>query len=297
MKYHFPKNTRKKVKKETLLELEKLHNSISEISDRVIIESFDKLPLLHELHELKVRSFDIGMENGNDYYFASYDLWRELYIEHNWKEIKDYGISPENDDQHINIILEGFDEEIYKHYSAFEKLIDGTIYRQTLQIDHFILEEYDVWSHRAYIVSKRIKNFKEASFNLSLLERYTEIYDYEALLILMGISPSDIHPVDMHIWRMSTEWFNNKYCHEIEEKNIKVSYQDFDEWRWIQREFKIQKKRPIRKLKDLAGLTFTLDIEDIEVAQESMFQRNIYSINTQEFINWALKLGLSLIHI
>ena len=217
MKYHFPKKTRDKIRRETVFELEKLHNALSEISDRVNIESFAKLPLLKELHELKKKSFDISIEASNGYYFTPYYLWSELYTEHNWKEVKDYGIDP-YDEKYINIYLEGFHEEIYKHYSAFEKSINGTLYRQTIQIDHFILEEYDLWSHRAYLVSDLIKKLKEASFNLSVLERFSEIYDYEAVLILMGVSPSDIHEVDMHLWRMSNEWFNNCFPKYISPK-------------------------------------------------------------------------------
>ena len=287
MKYQFTKNTIEK-KLETLLELERFHKKVLEVSDNVSKECYEKSPLLEKLLELQGSYIDREMlVETFDRYFSPYEAWRKVYVTNGWKEIKNYGIVPDDDDEIIRLLFKDADKEILKKYSAFEKTIDGVLYRQTLKKDHDIIHEKSDWELNSEISSSRINRIKKASNDLSFLGRHERIYDHEALLIMLGISPVDIPRTEILSWQIGPHWFDGEHSFDNVVLNLKIGYEDFEEWEWLSREFIVNKNlNPITRLSDLSPLNDNPSSAD--ATQSVIKYRNTYEINTKLFIEWAL---------
>ena len=292
MKYQFTKNTIEKKKLETLLELKRFHKKVLEVSDNVSKECFEKSPLLEKLLELQRDYFDREMIIETfDRYFIPYEAWRKVYVKNGWKEVKNYGIVPDDDDEIVRLFFKDADKEILKKYSAFEKTIDGDLYRQTLKKDHDIIHEKSDWELNSEISSSRINRIKKASNDLNFLGRHERIYDHEALLIMLGISPVDIPRTEILRWQIGPHWFDKDHSFDNVVLNLKIGYEDFEEWEWISREFIANKNlTPITRISDLSPLND--DPGRADATQSVMKYRNTYEINTKQFIEWAMKLGI-----
>ena len=187
----------------------------------------------------------------------SRESWEIIYIGHGW--VKEDGLT--------NTKLKN------PHF------INPKGNKRTLYIED--MDNIDNWKRmdlRTRTSETLLKLFKEASFDLSLLDRHKTLYQHEGFLILLGLCPN-IETKYIWQWDLNATFFRNENG-VIEKGGLGESGRDYDEWNWVEREFKT-KKRP-------------LGMEERRYMTEEQHYNHIcvpIEINKEQFIEWAKGLG------
>ena len=269
MSYFFPHQTREALRQKTIDDFEKHSEALSDIQEQMAIEIAATIPLWEDL-------FSMGFEKGKDDW--EFDQWRDVYIKHGWNEVKGEPRLRRIVNMEESDILKGKFKEEFIHdkrsdkWTEFTKEIDGALYRRAFPDDKQMLWSFFVANSNRESFQKRQYLMRDASYELDCLEYFTSIYLHEAFLIMLGVSIDDMDRSEFRSW-MIGGYFKNKQF-DLPEW-FKHSFIDFKEWKILQRRF--------GKGKKVTGLSITKDWKA---------EFNTIEIDTQEFIEWALKIGI-----
>jgi len=262
MKYQFTQQSQDN-KKETILKLEKHLDKRHRLFHESEQLCQDEIQLLEPLLEIQDEIQTLfATETPSPYYSMElmtkgYEEWETIYIKHGWEKVK----------PSFRPIRRPELENLWLPYKKGEKI--ASYLNETLHINLKDTAKscfkYSGWT---------LKLFKDASFNLKLLELHDTLYTHEAFLILIGISPDDIEYQQIVLWMTN---YNG------EEENSEIFYDVYPEWRAIERQFKNRIK----------GVVVTGRTEKWLGLKETENEKWITpsEIHTQEFIEWALRLG------
>ena len=148
-------------------------------------------------------------------------------------------------------------------WNDFEKVIDGVTYKNSYAEDQQQYWHWFWWYHNKDSFRKRLDLIRKASYDLDCLGHYTSLFIHEAFLIMIGVSPDNMDRKEFKNWLVGniTLDFEELDYPETKVDWFKQDYRDFKEWQILTRRFGNEENG--------------LDIE----------------IDTQDFIQWALKNG------
>mgnify|MGYP001458865611 CR=1 FL=1 len=267
MKYQLTQKAKDR-KQEIIKEFETQVKVSREKRDKLHKKCIDEVPLLEQLLELDIEK-EPHME-------LSKESWEVIYISNGWvkeepwwldstkKQIEKGKQTPET----LVKRLREFDD--YEKNSHFVKGDKRALYSQ--DVDN--IDNWQSMKQRTRTSERLLKLFKEASFDLSLLDRHKTIYQHEGFLILLGICPSEIDKKYVIQWELNSTWFKN------EDGDLGKGSRDYEEWEWVEREFKT-KKRP-------------LSSQERSNMSENELHNHIVvpiDIDKEQFIGWAKGLG------
>jgi hypothetical protein len=266
MKYQFTQKAKDR-KQEIIKEFETQVKVSREKRDKLHKKCIDEVPLLEQLLELDIEK-EPHME-------LSKESWEVIYISNGWvkeepwwldstkKQIEKGKQTPET----LVKRLREFDD--YEKNSHFVKGDKRALYSQ--DVDN--IDNWQSMKQRTRTSERLLKLFKEASFDLSLLDRHKTIYQHEGFLILLGICPSEIDKKYVIQWELNSTWFKN------EDGDLGKGSRDYEEWEWVEREFKTKKEKLFpyerKKMSDKERREYVKPIE----------------IDKQQFIEWVKQLG------
>ena len=267
MSYFFPHDTREAKRKETVEVFNQHYQAIVDIEQRLLGE-FQALTPLWEVLILIRMSSDREEVLGD----WTYEEWSRIYTVNGWTEVqgekwyqtKTKPISGDKD----NLKFEGFEEQTLvegsEHWNDFIKTIDGVEYRNSFPVDKQKYWQWLWWFNSKDSFERRLNLVIDSSYDVDCLEYYTSIYIHEAFLIMMGVSPDNMDRNEFRRWvidSMAIE-LNEADYYETKEDWFKKDFKEFKEWKILERQFG----------KGKSGLGIEID--------------------TKEFTQWALKIGL-----
>jgi hypothetical protein len=272
MKYQFTQKAKDR-KQELIKEFEAQVKASRKERKRLHKICVDEVPLFEKLLEL-----DTELEPHKD---LSQESWEVVYISHGWvKEdliIEDPREFEKDDMPSFTTLAErlrDFDNKKRNRHFVNPKGDKRALYIEDM-------DNIDNWKRmkwRMETSERLLKVFKEASFDLSLLDRHQTLYHHEGFLILLGLCPN-IEKKYIAQWDMNSTYFRDKDG-VIEKGGLGESARDYDEWKWVEREFKTKKR--------------TLGIEEQRHMTEEQRYNHIsvpIEINKEQFIEWAKGLG------
>ena len=259
MSYFFPHATREDKRKETVEVFKRHTQAISDIEQRLVIEFQESAPLWQSL--LKIR-----LNQESDW---SYDDWREVYIQNGWTEVQGQKWYIEKT-KRISADLEwqGREEltevEGSENWNDFTNTIDGIEYKNSFPVDKQKYWAWLWWFNSKESFERRLNLVIDSSYDVDCLEYFTSIYIHEAFLIMMGVSPDKMERTEFRRWIIDSLSLNLHELdyYETKEDWFKKDFREFKEWKILERQFGEGK----------SGLGIEID--------------------TQEFTQWALKIGL-----
>jgi len=272
MKYQFTQKAKDR-KQELIKEFERQVKASRKERKRLHKICVDEVPLFEKLLEL-----DTELEPHKD---LSQESWEVVYISHGWVREKFIGLDPrefEKDDMPVwGTLLQRMEK--FEHEKKNPYFINPKGDKRALYIED--MDNIDNWQsmdRRTSTSERLLKVFKEASFDLSLLDRHQTLYQHEGYYILLGLCP-DIEKRYIVQWDMNATYFRNEDG-VIEKGGLGESGRDYDEWKWVEREFKTKKR--------------TLGQEEKRHMTEEQRHNHIsvpIEINKEQFIEWAKGLG------
>jgi hypothetical protein len=265
MSYFFPNATRKELRQKTIDDFQRHTEVISDIQERMTLEVTETIPLWKDLFSIRI------ITPFNDWEF---DDWRDVYVKHGWNEVKGEPklrriINIEESD-----LVKGKFKEEFIHdkrsdkWTEFTKEIDGVSYKRNFLDDKQKFWSYHVANSNRESFQKRQYLIRDSSYDLDCLEYYTTIYLHEAFLIMLGVSIDDMDRSEFRSWMIGGVFLDKRY--ELPDW-FKKNFTNFKEWKILKRRFGEDDK------------VSKVSIEDGKV------KFNTIEIDTQEFIEWALK--------
>ncbi len=261
MKYQFTQKAKDK-KKETIQKMEKhldathwlFHEHEQLCQDEVhllepLLEIQDEILPLFE-PELPTQTISIKLMT------KYYEEWETIYIKHGWEKVK----------PSFRPMFRAELENSWLPYKKGKKI--ASYLTETSHISR-MNQAKSCFKQSGWT----LKLFKDASFNLNLLELHDALYTHEAFLILRGISPDDIEYRQIVTWMVG-------YNPDDEGETF---YEAYPEWRAIERQFKNRIKGVVvtGRTEGWLGLKETENEQWITPSE----------LDKQEFIEWALPLG------
>jgi hypothetical protein len=279
MKYQFTQKALDR-KQELIKEFERQVKASLKERKRLYKICVDEVPLFEQLLEI-----DTEKEPHKD---LSQESWEVVYISHGW--VKEESINKKQNTK--NKRKREFEKKDRPPWETLLQSLEKFEYEK--KNPHFInpngdkralyiedMDNIDNWQRmdsRTRTSERLLKVFKEASFDLSLLDRHQTLYQHEGFLILLGLCPN-IEKKYIWQWDMNSTYFRDEDG-VIEKGGLGESGRDYDEWKWVEREFKTKKR--------------TLGREEQRYMTEEQRYNHIsipIEINKEQFIGWAKELG------
>jgi len=270
MSYFFPHATREATRQKTVNDFEKHCQIAIDIRDRLLSEFIEYVPLFDKLVAIKREEGELDW---------GYEKWKDIYAKNGWTEvegqpqyrsgidIKDYSdITGKEIKREEPKLIEGSEK-----WNEFVKIIDGITYRNSYPEDQQMYWQWFWWNFNTKNFQERLELIKASSYDLDFLDKHDDsIYFHEAFLVIMGVSPDKMKRDKFKSWlvmSISLKVEELDYF-EAELEWFKKEYTEFEEWQILLRRF--------GKNKDFLNDRTGLELE----------------IDTQEFIEWALKNGI-----
>ncbi|MDG1166357.1 MAG: hypothetical protein P8I88_03395 [Candidatus Thioglobus sp.] len=272
MKYQFTQKAKDR-KQELIKEFEAQVKASRKERKRLHKICVDEVPLFEQLLEL-----DTELEPHKD---LTQESWEVVYISHGWvKEdliIKDPREFENDDMPSFTSLAERLRD--FEHKKKNPHFINPKKDKRALYIeDIYNIDNWQRMDRRTSTSERLLKVFKEASFDLSLLDRHQTLYQHEGFYILLGLCP-DIEKRYIAQWDMNATNFKDEDGF-IEKGGLGESGRDYDEWKWVEREFKTKKRQLSRQ-------------ERSNMSENELHNHIVVpiDIDKEQFIGWAKGLG------
>jgi len=273
MKYQFTQKAKDR-KQELIKEFERQVKASLKERKRLHKICIDEVPLFEELLEL-----DIEKEPHLE---LSRESWEVIYISHGWvKEelvINDPREFEKDDIPPFTTLSKRLRD--FEHKKKNPHFINPKGDKRALYIeDMYNIDNWKSMDSRTRTSERLLKLFKEASFDLSLLDRHQTLYQHEGFFILLGLCPDDIEKKCIFQWEINATNFKDENG-VLEKGGLGESGRDYDEWKWVEREFKT-KKRPLSSQ------------ERSNMSENDLHNHIVVpiDIDKEQFIGWAKGLG------
>ncbi|MDA9872179.1 hypothetical protein N9D42_01925 [Candidatus Thioglobus sp.] len=268
MSYFFPHQTREVRRLKTVDDFERHYQVIKDIEESKITEIVESIPLWEDLFHIPIK------KKKDDWQF---DQWRDVYVKHGWNEVKgeprlksDVKII-KTDKGKIGIKENFVHDERSDKWTEFTKEIDGVSYKRSFPDDKQMFWSCHTATKTKDSYRKRKQLIRDSSYDLDCLEYFTTIYLHEAFLIMLGVSIDKMERGEFNSWGIGGVLLDKRY--ELPDW-FKKNFHDFKEWKILKRRFGNGEK------------VASVSLEHGKVKFDTI------GIDTQEFIEWALKIGI-----